>query len=41
MITRYRAGIDYYRDQVDKYWYRLGRIGERLGEPEGGDHNDR
>jgi hypothetical protein len=40
MVTRYRKGIDHFRDQVDKYCKRLGRIAERLGEPEEGDNDD-
>jgi hypothetical protein len=34
VISRYRAGIDFYRDRLDYYYKQLGRIAERLGEPD-------
>lgn len=34
MIERYREGIDFYRGTVDAFHQLIGRIGERLGEPE-------
>ena len=37
MIMRYREGIDFYRRRLNVYWKQLGRIAERLGEPEQGD----
>jgi len=36
MITKYREGIDHYRDQLATCHKKLGRIAERLGEPEEG-----
>jgi len=36
MVLRYRSAIDFYRGQINKCCKRLGRIAERLGEPEEG-----
>lgn len=40
LIAKYREGIDYYRRQLNQYYKSLGRIAERLGEPERGDQDD-
>lgn len=40
VIAQYRHGIDYYRRQIEVYSECLGRIKERLGEPEKGEHDD-
>jgi hypothetical protein len=34
LIVRYRENIAFYRKRIDSYHHLLGRIGERLGEPE-------
>jgi len=34
LIAQYREHISFYRSQLDDYYYLLGRIGERLGDPE-------
>jgi hypothetical protein len=34
LITTYREHIMFFRDQLNTYHNLLGRIGERLGEPE-------
>lgn len=34
LITGYRDGIDFWRDRMNTYHQLLGRISERLGEPE-------
>ena len=34
LITAYREHIATYRQRIDVYHHLLGRIGERLGEPE-------
>ena len=34
LIVQYREGIDYFRTQIHKKYERMGRIAERLGEPE-------
>jgi len=36
MIAKYRDGIDDYRGFMNSYFKELGRIAERLGEPEEG-----
>jgi hypothetical protein len=33
LIADYRQGIDFFRDRMDKHQYELGRIEERLDEP--------
>lgn len=40
VVAQYRHGIDYYRGQIEDYFECLGRIRERLGEPEKGEHDD-
>lgn len=40
LIAQYRKGIDFYRRQINEAFEGLGRIAERLGEPEKEDHND-
>jgi hypothetical protein len=40
LIAQYRTGIDHYRRELNEYFKRLGRIAERLREPEEGDHDD-
>lgn len=34
LIADYWDGINFYRERIREYWYLLGRIGERLGDPE-------
>ena len=34
LIKNYRDHIAIYRERIDTYHHLLGRIGERLGEPE-------
>jgi hypothetical protein len=34
LIATYRQHIDYFREQLDVLNHILGRIGERLGDPE-------
>jgi hypothetical protein len=40
LIAQYRTGIDYYRDRLNSLHKSLGRIAERLREPEEGDEDD-
>lgn len=37
LIATYREHIAIYRQHIDVYHHLLGRIGERLGEPEPGE----
>lgn len=41
IVAGYREGIDFYRRQINEAFERLGRIAERLGEPEEGGQGDR
>jgi hypothetical protein len=34
LIGQYREGIDFYRRRMNDYYLELGRIVERLGEPD-------